>query len=230
MQKCRSGRSLGVTADHANMKANIIMAVVGALALTAASSTGQSLNLSGATLEGSLVNQTLINSATSANDGEISTWVVSDSSIDSEGYIFIYQLQNNGPDDIIGVNFNKYLASQYVSSLSYSNVDSGSLPGHMIPSVTFTPNFTYNTITAGGAATFTGDLPIGKTSWFIAINTDVNSFQTGYALAQDDYQDHGLILAPDAATYTTPEPSSALMLLAGFACFYAVLRSRRAME
>ncbi|HEV2329506.1 MAG TPA: hypothetical protein VGY56_12045 [Verrucomicrobiae bacterium] len=213
------------------MKAKIIlMACVGALALSAASSRGQSLNLSGATLEGSLVNQTLINSATSANDGEISTWVVSDSAIDSQGYIFIYQLQNNGPDDIIGVNFNKYLASQYVGSLSYSNVDSGSLPGHLMPSVTFTPNFTYNTITAGGAATFTGDLPMGKTSWFIAIDTDVNSFQTGYALAQDDYQAHGLILAPDAATYSTPEPSSAMILLVGSACFFAILRWRRAMD
>lgn len=213
------------------MKAKIIiMAVVGALALSVASSKGQVLNLTGATVEGTLSGQTMINSGNSANDGIVSSWVVSDSSLDSSGYIFVYQLENGGPDDITGVNFNNYNPSQYMSSESYSNVENGTLSGSMTPSVTLNPNFTFDTITAGGAATFNGDLPMNKVSWFIAVYTDVNSFNTGYVLGQDDYQDHGLIDAPNAAIYVVPEPSSALMLLAGFACFYAVLRWRRAID
>jgi hypothetical protein len=213
------------------MKANIIlMAVFGVLVLTAASSRGQVLDLTGATVQGQLPGQTLVNSATSANDGIISTWVISDSSIDSKGYIFIYQLENQGPDDITGINFNSYSPSQYLSSLSYSNVVNGTLSGSLAPSVTFSPNFTFDTITGGGAATFNGDLAMGKVSWFIAIDTDVTSINTGYGLTQDDFQSHGLILAPIAATYTVPEPSSALMLLVGSACFYAVLRWRRATD
>ncbi|HEX3625900.1 MAG TPA: PEP-CTERM sorting domain-containing protein [Verrucomicrobiae bacterium] len=208
----------------------ILMAVFGALALSVASSTGQVLDLTGATVVGSLPNQTLINSATSANDGIISTWVVNDPTLDSSGLIFIYQLENGGPDDITGVNFNSYSPSQYISSELYSNVSSGTLSGSITPSVNLHPNFTFDTITGGGAATFNGDLAMGKASWFIAIDTDVTSFNTGYGLSQDDFQAHGDIYAPNAAVYTTPEPSSALMLLVGSACFYAVLRRRRAMD
>lgn len=230
-KQCGSGRFLGETAEHANMKAKItLMAILGTLALSVALGRGQVLNLSGATLEGSLTNQTLINSATSANDGIISTWVINDPSVDSHGYIFIYQLENKGPDDVIGVNFNSFSSSQYIGSQSYSNVYNGTLSGFISPTENLTPNFSYDVITGGGAATFTGDLPMGAASWLVTIDTDVTSFNTGYGLTQDDFQSHGLILAPNAAIYITPEPSSALLLLAGSACFYAVLRWRRAID
>lgn len=207
-----------------------IMAVFGAVALSAASSGGQLLNLSGATPEGSLTGQTLFNSATGANDGIISTWVISDSSIDSLGYIFIYQLKNEGSDDVTGINFNNYSPSQYVGSQAYSNVYNGSLSDFVSPSEDVSPNFSYDTITGGGAATFNGDLPMGSTSWLIAIDTDITSLNTGYALTQDDFQSHGEIYTPNFALYPVPEPSSAVMLFAGLASFYAILRWRRAIE
>lgn len=183
---------------------------------------------------GSLTNQTLINSATSANDGEVSSWVVSDSDLDPQGYIFIYQLENQGPDTIVGINFNNFGSAQYVSSLMASNVTG--LAGSMRPTVSLYPNFTFETVTAGGAATFGTfspdvSLAMGATSWFVVIDTDVTSFTSGFALTQDDFQAHGGILAPNFAVYTTPEPSSAaLMLLAGCICFYAILRGRRAID
>lgn len=200
------------------------------LALSAASSSGQFLDLSGATVEGSLTGQTMFNSGTGANDGTISSWVLSDSSIDSHGYIFVYQLENQGPDDVTGVNFNNYSGSQYIGSQSYSNVVNGSLSGSLKPTVTFSPNFTFDTITQGGAATFNGDLPSGAISWFITIDTDVSSFNSGYALSQDNFQAHGNILAPNYAVFGVPEPSSEILLLAGLAGFWAILRRRRAME
>jgi hypothetical protein len=188
-----------------------------ALLIAVASSRGQSLNLSGATLEGELTGQTLFNSGTGANDGIVSTWVISDSSIDSQGYIFIYQLENVGPDDVTGVNFNNFSPSQYLGSESYSNAYNGSLSGALSPTITANPNFTFDTITGGGAATFNGDLGMGATSWLMAIDTDVSAFNNGYALAQDDFQANGDVLAPNYAVYPVPEPSSlSLTLLAGF--------------
>lgn len=216
------------------MNAKIItLAVFGALALSVAASRGQTLSLTGTTLEGSLTDQTLYNSGTEANDGTVSSWVYSGSS----GYIFIYQLENQGPDQIIGANFNNFSPSQYVSSLVASNVlaNGSSLPGSVSPTVSVYPNFSYETVTSGGAATF-GLIPpdpglnMGAVSWYVVIDTDVTSFNTGYALTQDDFQAHGEILAPNYAVFGVPEPSSAIMLLAGFACFYGILKFRRAMD
>ena len=209
----------------------IVMAVLGMSALSVASSRAQMLNLSGATFAGSVSNQTLINSGTSANDGEVSSWVVNDPSVDSQGYIFIYQMENQGPDTITGVNFNNFNSSQFVGSLVVSNVYNGSLAGSLSPTVTLSPTFAYDTITAGGAATFNGALNMGATSWFVVVETDVTSFNSGFALTQDDFQSHGAIYAPNFAIYSVPEPSSAgLLLLAASACFYAVLRWRRAID
>ncbi|HEV2454250.1 MAG TPA: hypothetical protein VGY98_08315 [Verrucomicrobiae bacterium] len=207
----------------------VFVAVLGTLALSMVSSTGQVLDLTGATVEGSLSGQTLFDSGTSANDGIISSWVVKSSAIDPSGYIFVYQLKNEGPDEVTGANFNNFGLSQYISSESYSNVVNGSLSGSITPTVTLNPNFTYDTITGGGAATFNGGLNTGAVSWFIAINTDITSFTTGYGLAQDNFQAHGEIYAPNFAVYGVPEPPSALMLLVGTACFYAILRGRRAL-
>lgn len=188
---------------------------------------GQVLDLSGATLEGQLTGQTLFNSATFANDGAISSWVVSDPSVDSQGLIFIYQLENQGPDDFTSASFNSYTKGQYLGSQSYSAVMNGSLPGFVTPTST-TPNFTFDIVTGGGAATFGGDLPNGSESSLLAIDTDVTAFNVGYGLGQDDFQAHGLILAPNTAVYGVPEPSSALILMAGFGCCFVLLRRRRA--
>jgi hypothetical protein len=213
----------------------VVMAVFAALAVSMASSRGQSLNLAGATLEGDLTNQVLMNSGTGANDGTVSTWVFNDSSVDSQGYIFIYQLENQGPDEITGANFNNFSSSQFLSGILCSNVYGSSLPGSRPHPTTVYPNFTFETVTSGGAATFgtfgsdTG-LAMGAVSWFVVIDTDVTSFNTGYALTQDDFQAHGNILAPNFAVFDVPEPSSAVLLLAGCACIYGILRCRRAIE
>jgi hypothetical protein len=220
------------------MKSAGLMVVLGVLAVSLTSSRGQTLDMAGtATIEGTLTNQTLVDSGTALNDGEVSTWVVSDSAVDSQGYIFIYQLENEGPDQVVGASFNSFNLGQFVSSESYSNVTIGGFELSSSKTVTSTlyPNFTFETVTAGGAATFgvfspDPGLNSGTTSWFIVIDTDVTSFNTGYALTQDDFQAHGDILAPNYAIFGVPEPSSAVILLGGFACFYGVLRCRRAMD
>jgi hypothetical protein len=207
---------------------NIAVVIVAASVLAVASIHAQTLDLTGATLKGSLVNQTMMNTATAANDGQISTWVVSDASLDSQGYIFIYQLQNEGPDEVTGVNFNKFTPGQFVGSGAYSNEVSGILTGSLNVTPTMTPTFTFDTITSGGAATFNGGLDMGDTSWFEVVFTDVSAFNNGYALSQDDFQANGNILAPDFATFGVPEPPSSLVLLAGLAAFYGLFRFRRA--
>lgn len=219
-----------------NMKSAkfLTIAVLGALTVFVASSRGQTLDLTGATIFGSPVTgQTLFNSGTGANDGIVSSWAINDSTLNPlnpSGLIFIYQLENMGPDDMTGINFNSYTRSQYVSSASYSSVINGSLPGALTPTATLSPNFTFDTVTGGGAATFNGDLGMGEVSWFVVIDTDVTADNAGYVLTQDDFQTHGDILAPNFAVFGVPEPSSAVMLLAGFACFYGILRCRRSME
>ena len=211
----------------------IIAAVAALLAGSVTSSMGQALDLYTATLEGDATNQVLMNSGTSANDGMISSWVVSDSSVDSHGYIFIYQLENNGPDDITGVNFNSFNSADVIGTGVYSNVYVGgsfTMPDALNVTSISTPTFTFDTVTGGGAATFNGDLAMGAVSWFVVIDTDVTSFQTGYGLTQDDFQAHGGILAENFAVYGVPEPSSLVLLTGGIACLYLILRCRRAMS
>jgi hypothetical protein len=208
----------------------IAVVIVASLALWVASAHAQMLNLSGGSVVGSLPSQTLLNTVTGANDGQISTWVVSDSSLDSQGYIFIYQVQNEGPDEITGVNFNNFNPSQFVGSGAYSNVVNATLSGSLpvVPLHFMSPSFTYDTITSGGAATFNGGLDMGDTSWFEVVDTDVNSFNTGYALTQDDFQANGDILAPNYAVFGVPEPSSPFLLLAALASFCGLSRFHRA--
>ncbi len=188
----------------------------------------QLLNLSGGTLEGSLTNQELIGNPPNAgqNFGVVSSWVVSDSSIDSSGYIFIYQLVNNSSDTFNGLTFDGFSASMLVgtSSGSYSNIiGTLSLP-YALPA---SPqgSFTFQEISPGGAATFQdGNLSNGgATSWFLVVDTDVNSFQDNIATTQDGSTSEGDILAPLAV----PEPSSSLVLLGGLAPLYLLIRCRR---
>lgn len=204
----------------------LIMAVLGTLALSVASTRGQSLNLTG-TVEGSLTGQTLFNSGNNANNGTVSSWVVSAPSINSGGYIFIYQIEDGGLDDMTGVNFNDFVKNNVLSTVVASNVviNASVLPAPN-PTVV-SPDFSYDTTTTGGAATFNGDIAPQQTSWFMIIETDATAFNTGYALTQNNFQTHGEIYAEDFAVYTVPEPTSAILLLAGCACFYAVLRFRR---
>jgi hypothetical protein len=218
----------------------IIAAVLGFLAVSVASSRAQvgvqALNLTGGTFVGDLTNQTLVDSGNSANDGTISSWVVSDSSVDSQGYIFIYQLQNSGRDSILGLSFNNFsgsLASSPTSG-SYSNIigNTSLLVPTAIAPVYGNGGFAFDTVTGGGAASFDGgNLANGGTeSFFVVVFSDVNSFSTGYALTVDDFQSHGDILAPFAATFAVPEPSSVILLTGGIECLYLILRCRRAMN
>jgi len=210
-----------------------VIGVFGALALSVASSKGQYLGLTG-TVEGSLTGQTLFNSGTSANDGMVSSWVVSDSGVNSGGYVFIYQFENGGPDDITGINFNSFAGINIISAGVYSNVEVNAtfLP---TPTSIFPPNgpdFSYDTVTEGGAATFDGDLAPQQVSWFLVLETGSTSLNTGYALSQDNFQAHGEIYAPNFAVFAVPEPSSGalIMLLSGIAGFYAIVRWRRTMD
>ena len=210
----------------------IIAAVVALLAISVTSSRAQTLDLTGGTLEGDSTNQTLINSADETPDGKISTWVVNDSSVDSQGYIFIYQLENGG-DNIFSVSLNNFSGSLATTptSGSYSSIVNISLPTSVTP--TASVGFTFSGVSGDGAATFGGtteSLPNGDQSWFLVVFSDVNSFATGYALTQDGSQAYGDILAPIAATNPVPEPSSVILLTGGIVCFYAILRCRRAMS
>ena len=205
------------------------MAVLGVLALSVTSSRAQTLDLTGGAVEKSLTNEVLYDTVSSANDGAVSTWVVSDTSADPSGLIFIYQLENSGPDTIGGVNFNQFSSGELKTEGSYSSITGLTLLGAQPADPD--GGFTFDFLSSEGAATFSGDLSNGGTySWFIVIDTDVNSFDTGYALAQDNFQAHGDILAPNYAVFGVPEPSSAVILLGGFACFYGILRCRRAMD
>ncbi|HTV42349.1 MAG TPA: PEP-CTERM sorting domain-containing protein [Candidatus Sulfotelmatobacter sp.] len=213
----------------------IIGAVAVLVGMSVVSSRAQTLDLSGGTIEGDLTNQTLVDSANGNNDGKISSWVVSDSSVDSQGLIFIYQLENSGTDSITGLSFNNFkgsLASTPTSG-SYSNIiGSATLLPTAIAPVDGNGGFAFDTVTSGGAATFQlGDLADGGTmSFFVVVFSDVDSFADGYALTQDDFQAHGDILAPIEAIYPVPEPSSAILLTGGILCFYLMLRCRRAMS
>ena len=212
---------------------NIIVAAVAVLVgMSVASSRGQTLDLSGGTLEGVLTNQELTTSL-GGSVGNISSWVVSDSSIDSTGYIFIYQLENTSGDTIAGVSLNNFLAvTNAPFGGSYSSETGLTLATSVTPASTGA--FSPDTVTSGGAATFFGNLPTesapGTPSWFIVVYTDVDSIKTGYALTQDDVQGSGDILAPIAAIYPVPEPSSLILLTGGILCFYGILRVRRAMS
>lgn len=212
----------------------ILAALTVLLALSAFSARSQSLNLSGGSVVQLLTNQELVGNSPypgnfGVNNGSISTWVVSDSALDSSGYMFIYQFINNGPDAMTGVEFNKFIGSQVVGTGCFSNIiGSLSLAGSINPPPNVSGRFTFDTVTAGGAATFgLGNFPSGSApSWFLVIDTDVTSINTGFATTEDDFVAQGNILSANFAP--VPEPSSSVLILGGLALLYCLFRFRRA--
>jgi hypothetical protein len=204
----------------------IAVAILATLGVSLLSGNAQSLNLSGGSVVGSLTNQELIGSSPpylGANFGTVSSWVVSDTSLDSSGLIFIYQIVNNGPDVMTSAAFPDF-SSAFVSADTFSNiVGSVSLGGSAVPSTS--GSFSFYELSAGGAATFqTGGLPNGDTpSWFLVVDSDDNSIQHDYGTTQDTYTSYGNILAP----IEVPEPPASLVLLGGLVCLYGLIKCRR---
>lgn len=194
----------------------------------------QTLNLSGGTLKGSLVNQELIGTVggppafpvtdVGVSNGVISTWVVQDSSLDSQGDIFIYQTENDGPSAIDNVELTGFNipAGVVLSTATYSALGGSlSLPGSMTPSSS--GNFPSESTFQQSVTFEDGDLANNSTpSYFLVVDTDVNYFSASYGQIEDDFSAAGNILAP------VPEPPSSILLLAGLACLYGIFRYRRA--
>ena len=201
--------------------------VIAAFLAASASVHAQSLNLSG-TLEGSLPDQELVGAFPFDDVGQdyglISTWVVNDSALDSQGYTFIYQAINSGIDPIDQVELTGFANSVVLGAATYSSL-SGSLvlPDAVLPDSG--GNFLSES-TFGNTATFeNGDLNNGGTpSFFLVVTTNVKYFDTDTGQIQDDFTAGGNIYAP------VPEPSSTLVLFAGLVSLYGLFRFRRAVK
>lgn len=204
-------------------KLNLIVAAA-ALVLPVVSATAQTLMLSGGVIEGALTNQEMVDTSSSANDGQISTWVVNDPSLDPNGYMFIYQTVNRGSDPIDQVELGEYDTSVILSAGTYSNVVDLTLTGAVNPAST-DGNFLYFQALGGADPTFeVGDLSNiapANASYFLVLYTDINSFSGDTAYNEDHFAAAGSILSP------VPEPSSSLILLGGLGCLCAFLKYRR---
>lgn len=216
-----------------NYKTVIGAAAMG-LALAAVSGNAQvisplatgNLNLtsgSGATLDTSLTGQELTGVSpggnVGANNGSISTWVVSDSSIDSHGLIFIYQVVNNGIDPIDNVELTGFNPNVVIGAGSYSSLTfTSTLGASPVAGTDSTPGdppttpyfLTENTF--GGTATFeNGDLGVGGTSDFLVVLTDQPTWTGNNGQIQDSFSASGNILVPVPEANTIV--AGALMLL-----------------
>lgn len=146
------------------------------------------------------------------NDGYISTWVASDSSLDSQGLIFVYQVFNNGPDAIDAVALTGYgfVASDLVTgSGAYSSISGLSFGA--TPSASGN-TFAFHSETGSDTVAFeSGDLAKGGTSDYLAVFTSINGYYKSYGEEQDDFTAAGAILAPvpESGTFV----AGALMLL-----------------
>lgn len=208
----------------------IAVAVLAMVIISVAAGRAQTLVLTGGSVVQYLSSQALTGvypPTDNTNNGTISSWVVNDSAQDPSGYMFIYQVVNNGPDAIDQVELTGFNSSIVLSSAAYSGVTGLTLSGSLTPSLT--GSFAPDGVTSGGAANFqSGNLPNnGGVSYFLVINTDVQSVSTSYGQVQDSFTAAGTILAPGSLS-PVPEPSSSLMLFAGFACLGVFLRNRRA--
>lgn len=187
----------------------------------------QSLDLSGI-LEGDLPGQELVGafpfSDVGQNYGTISTWVVDDPTLNSQGYTFIYQAINSGIDPIDQVELTGFANSIVLGTATYS-----SLTGSLLLPDAVTPDLDGNFLdedTFGNTATFEkGELNNGGTpSYFFVVKTNVRSFDTGTGQIQDDFTAGGNIYAP------VPEPSTTLVFLTGLVSLYGLFRFRRAIK
>lgn len=198
----------------------IIGAAVAGLALSAVSSNAQ-LNLTGGTVESSLIDQTLTGvglpaSNDGVNDGIISTWVVSDSALDSQGLIFVYQVVNNTPgaaEAWDNVELTGYSSSEIVGTASDATESGLTLTGSSTPSAS--GNFPNFQLVSPNAATFeSGNLSNGGgVSDYLVIFTDMNSYTTSYGQVQDTISADGAIYAPAAVPEANTIVAGALMLL-----------------
>ena len=86
---------------------------------------------------GSLTGQTLTGfsplSNSGVHDGSVSSWVVSDPTVDSQGLIFIYQVINNGPDGIDNAEFTGFVSSQVITTGSFATETGLALAGSSTP-------------------------------------------------------------------------------------------------
>lgn len=204
----------------------VLSLLVIGLVLSAFSSRAQLNFGSGASIVGSLTDQELTGvvfppgNNRGANDGSISTWVVHDSSLDSQGLIFVYQVVNNGPDAIDEVTLTGYgfVTSDILSGSGVYSGVGGSLSFGSTPSASGN-TFAFKGQTGSNPPTVAfqdADLASGGTSDFLVVFTDINDFYNSYGEDQDDFSAAGCIQAPVAAD-PIPEANTivagALMLL-----------------
>jgi hypothetical protein len=180
---------------------------IAALAASSVSGQAQLLDLSGGTLQASFVGQTLTGisggppvfptSNVGADNGTISTWIVSDPGLDSQGLIFIYQLVNDGPDAIDEVTLtafgftSSHLVTGSGAYSSLAGLSFGSTPSPNGNSFVFQGETGLDTV-----AFQQGNLDTGATSDYLAVFTDESAFYPGYAQDEDDFSAEGPILAP----------------------------------
>jgi len=212
------------------MKKNLVCALVaGALAVSAVSARAQ-LNLTGGTVVGSLINQTLFGTAPSSNvghnNGSVSSWVVSGATADPSGLIFIYQIINSGLGPIDNAEFTGFPGPDVIQGAgetgSYASlINGGILTGSAVPSAS--GNFPTPAV-FGGTVTFeNGNMANGGAdSYYLAVLTTDHSFANNFGQTQDGFSTAGEILAP------VPEASTvmagALMLLPLGGAIFRALR------
>jgi PEP-CTERM motif len=212
-----------------NQKIAAVALVLG-LVVSVVSSRAQNLDLSGGAIVG-LTNSPLTGVGffppgnNGAPNGSISSWVVNDPLFDPLGLTFVYQSVNNGPDaiDQVELTSSLFTPSHVVATGTYS-----ALTGSLFLPASVTPDPAGNFPTPsifGGTVTFeNGQLNTGNTpSYFLVVETDLNSFTTSYGQIQDDFTAIGDILAPASV----PEPPSSIMLLAGLGGLFGILKIRR---
>jgi hypothetical protein len=196
-----------------NMKnyKTVIGAAVAGLTLAAVSSQAQ-LNLTGGTVVGSLVDQTLggisPGSNVGADNGSVSSWVISGAAADTTGLIFVYQIVNSGPDAVDNAEFTGFNAGQVLSSGAFAG-----LTGLAFGSTPTEAGWSGAATIFGGTATWeAGDLNTGGAiSDYLAVLTNVQYFSGDYGQIQDSFSAQGSILAPVPEANTVV--AGALMLL-----------------
>jgi hypothetical protein len=206
------------------MKICKIMAVAlaGCLAGFLASTNAQTLNLGGGIVEGSLTNQELVGAFTGDNDGSISTWVVNDSTLDPNGYLFIYQVVNDGPDAVANVSLDGYNSGEILSTGTYSNVINLTLATSLSTSLDGNfPNFSLiggnaaTFQTASGSGGFSNSIP-NNVSYFLVVYTDKTFMAETNGFDEDDFAAQGNILSP------VPEPGTPALAAVGLISFLSV--------